>query len=69
MGFGSFLGTLAGQAAARVQEVRKYESEYIHMSDKQLIVEYKALKTKNGTEYGLRRNAIKMILRDRGVID
>ena len=36
------------------------------MNDKQLIAEYKALKTRNGTEYRLRRTAIKMILEDRG---
>ena len=66
MGFGDFLGKVAGKFVAEAEEANMYKHGYERMNDADLIREYKAMKSKSGTEYRLRRLAIKMILNDRG---
>lgn len=68
MGFGEFLGSMAGRLAAQAEEMNKYKAEYERMSDTDLKREYNALKNKNGEQYRLRRSAVIAVLKDRGII-
>ena len=66
MGFGDFLGSIAGQLMAEAEEATKYKKSYEHMNNTDLKREYNAIRSKSGTEYRLRKVAIKMVLKDRG---
>ena len=67
MSFGSFLGETLGKMGAQAQEVQGYKDEYESWSDRQLMAEYKRLRSAGSSnEVRFRRVAVSMILRDRG---
>ena len=66
MGFGDFLGSVAGKFIAEAEEATKYKKSYERMSSTDLKREYNAIRSKSGTEYRLHKAAIKMVLKDRG---
>lgn len=66
MGFLDFAGEMFGKIAVQGMEMKGYKSEYERMSNDQLKREFNAIKDKSGTEYNLRRGAIKSVLSDRG---
>lgn len=68
MGFLDLLGELAGGMAARGAEIKSLQNEYKDMTDRDLELEYRALKGKNGTDNSLRYAAVTAELKERGFV-
>lgn len=67
-GLGNFLGGMAGQMEQLSAQVNMYREEYEDMSNSELKEEARRWQNRGGSEGRARVGAIRLILKDRGVI-
>lgn len=67
-GLMDFTGDMVGRMAAMAEEVQQYKLEYESLSDNDLKRKYLSLRERNDKTSSRRKQALKMIMQDRGMI-